>query len=182
MYIFIDLFPHFTSKAIAIGNNLFLSILFGFVLIHLIEKHIYSHSLEKTIKKEFFILNQVSSFFYHFVIGVVIVNFTREGFSNVIILFIPMLIFTAVSALPVLHHPNIKINIFVSFSIILGVIFANFITLEAYIEVALIGIVIGIITFSVIRHLIPMGKEGKPLFFILGLIVYIPVIMWSWTI
>jgi hypothetical protein len=181
-YIFIDLLPHFTSKAIAISNTLFLSLLFGFASIHLIEKHIYHHSVEKTIKKEFFIMNQISSFFYHFVVGIIIVGFTRQGFGIVITFFIPMIIFTAISALPIMQNPNYKINIVVSFSTFLGVIFSNFIILENYVEVTLLGIVIGIITFSVIRHLIPMGKEGKPLFFVIGMLVYIPIIMIGWFI
>ena len=50
------------------------------------------------------------------------------------------------------------------------------------IKTALLGIVIGGLFFSVIRHSLPMGKEGKPLFFIVGIVIYAPIIILSWSV
>jgi hypothetical protein len=71
-YIFIDLFPYFTSKAIFVDDSLFILLLLGFALINLIEKHIYQYSIDKNIKKEFLILNQISSISYYFIIGILV--------------------------------------------------------------------------------------------------------------
>ena len=58
----------------------------------------------------------------------------------------------------------------VSLSTLFGVVFASFLFTNISLETqtALLGIVIGGIMFSVIRHSLPMGKEGKPMFFIIG--------------
>jgi hypothetical protein len=37
---------------------------------------------------------------------------------------------------------------------------------------SLLGFVIGALTFTVTRHSIPERKEGKPLFFMIGAIIY----------
>ena len=55
-YIFLDMFPHFTQRAAGLSEFLFFSVFFGFVLIHLIEKHIYKH--EKKSLNPGFTLNQ----------------------------------------------------------------------------------------------------------------------------
>ena len=39
-----------------------------------------------------------------------------------------------------------------------------------------------IISFSVIRHSIPIGTEGKPLFFVIVILIYSPIVILSWYI
>jgi hypothetical protein len=183
-YVFIHLFPHFSTDAVQTNKYLFLSVLFGFVLIHLVEKYIYQHSSEKQINHKLNSLNQITSFSYHFILGIIIYNFTGVGVFKVLLLFIPVMIFTAVRTLPVYPHGSAYIRLFVSLATLFGVLFAGFIFPDMSIEfqTALIGIIIGGLLFSVIRHSIPMGKQGKPLFFILGVCIYAPIILSVWSI
>ena len=47
---------------------------------------------------------------------------------------------------------------------------------------ALIGFVAGVLMFTIFRHSLPMGKEGKPLYFVVGVILYSPIVILSWLI
>lgn len=181
-YLFLDLFPNFSEQVRDTNKFLFLFLLIGFVAFHLIEKYIYQHSKGGLLKKRLGIENQVTSFVYHFILGIIIFDFSRQSIQETILLFIPIMIFTAVSTLPVSQHPSNKINFVVSLSTLLGVLFVGFIYTDMAIEAqtALLGIIIGGLFFSVIRHSIPMGKSGKPLFFTIGILVYTPIIVVSW--
>ena len=183
-YLFLDLFPSFSIEITNKNQFLFIFLLVGFVIIHLVEKYIYQHSKEGVLEKRLDNKNQAVSFMYHFILGMIILDFSRQGFQEVILLFIPIIIFTAMSILPVNQHTSNKVNFIVSLSTLLGVLFAGVIytDISAEIFISLLGIVIGGLFFSVIRHSIPMGKEGKPLFFIIGIVVYAPVIILSWLL
>jgi hypothetical protein len=183
-YLFLDLFPSFSVEVINTNQFLFIFLLVGFVIFHLVEKYIYQHSKEGVLEKRLGIENQVISFMYHFILGVIIVDFSRQGFQEVILLFIPIVIFTAVGTLPISQHPSNKVNFIVSLSILLGVLFAGFVYPDISVEIqtALLGVVIGGLFFLVIRHSLPMGKEGKPLFFIIGIVIYAPIIILSWLV
>lgn len=183
-YLFLDLIPQFSIKAVRLNRLLFLSLLAGFVAIHLVEKYIYQHSPRQRIEKQLGLENQTISFFYHFILGIIILDFSKESLKEAILLFIPVLVFTAVSTLPLNRHPDKKVNAVVSTSTVLGVIFAEFIhtSMSPYTQTALLGFIIGGILFSIIRHSIPPGTEGKPLFFFLGVVAYAPFIIAGWLL
>ncbi len=181
-YIFIDLIPHFSEQAVHINRFMFLSFLAGFVVIHLIEKYIYQHSPHQRLEKRLGFENQAASFAYHFILGIIILEFAGRSFGEALLLFIPVMIFTAVNTLPVHKHPSPGINILVSSSTLLGVLFAGFIytSISPAVQTSLLGFIIGGILFSVIRHSLPGGTEGKPLYFFLGVAVYSPLIIANW--
>jgi hypothetical protein len=183
-YLFLDLFPNFSVEVVNTNRFYFIFLLVGFVIIHLVEKYIYQHSKEGVIEKRLGVENQLTSFVYHFILGIILVDFSRKGFQEIILFFVPIVIFSAVSTLPVSHHTSNKVNFIVSLSTVIGVLFAGVIYKGISIEVqtALLGVVIGGLLFMIIRHSLPMGKEGKPLFFIVGTLVYAPIIIMSWLL
>jgi len=92
------------------------------------------------------------------------------------------LFYTAVSTLPVDKTKFMAIRFVLSMSTLLGVLFASFVNIIPMIYYALLGTVIGILLFTIIRHSIPSGKEGKPLSFTIGVIVYtLIIITLNWT-
>ena len=183
-YIFLDLFPQFSSQVIQLNEFLFLSLLIGFVVIHLIEKYVYQHIVKKQIKRKLGVINQIFSVIYHIILGTVIYNFSQQNIEKVLLLFVPIFIFTAVSTLPVSQHPSNRVNFLVSLSTLIGVLLAIFlfIRISPLVLTGLVGFVIGSLLFSVIRHSIPVGVEGKPLFFVLGVLIYTPIVILSWVI
>jgi hypothetical protein len=183
-YLFLDLIPHFSGRAVDISRFLFLSLLAGFLVIHLVEKYIYRHSPAEEAGKQIGYENQIISFCYHFILGIIIVDFAGENLRDAILLFIPVFIFTSVNTLPVTSHPDRKINAAVSLSTLLGVLFAGLIygPVGETVHNALLGFVIGAILFSAVRHSIPPGAEGEPLYFFLGVAGYAPIIITGWLL
>lgn len=183
-YIFLDLFPHFSSQVIILNEFLFFSLLIGFVTIHLIEKYVYQHLLKKQIKRNIGYINHIFSIFYHIILGTIIFNFSQQSIEKVLLLFVPVFIYTAVSTLPVKQHSSNRVNFLVSLSTLIGVLLAIFLfsRISPLVITSLVGFVIGSLLFSVIRHSIPIGTEGKPLYFVLGVIIYSPIVIMSWFI
>ena len=81
---------------------------------------------------------------------------------------------TTVSTVPVDITKSIASKISVAISTLSGVLFATFIytNMDPLIHFILLGFIIGALFFTITRHSIPLGKEGKPLFFIIGVIIY----------
>ncbi len=173
-YIFLDLFPNFSEGAAQIDKLLFLSVLIGFVSFHLIEKYIYQHSPEKKLFKELAIEDSVISFIYHFVVGMLIVSFLNQNLLRGILFFIPVLIYTGVSTLPVDITESKIIRIIVALSTLFGIVFVKYIytTMSPLIFNILLGFIVGTLFFTVTRHSIPIGKKGQPMYFILGVLFY----------
>ena len=181
-YIFLDLFPQFSEGAIQINKFLFIFVLLGFISFHLVEKYIYLHSPKDKLIRELAIEDTVISFVYHFIVGMIIVSFVEQGWVKGTLFFIPVLFYTAVSTLPVDKTKFMAIRFVLSMSTLLGVLFASFVNIIPMIYYALLGTVIGILLFTIIRHSIPSGKEGKPLSFTIGVIVYtLIIITLNWT-
>ncbi len=172
-YIFLNLFPEFTKGVIQINEYIFISVLAGFVIFHIIEKYIYQHSPEDKQLRELAIEDSVISFTYHFIIGIVLVSFFNQGITQGMLFFIPAFLFTTVSTLPVDMTKSTVIRTILAASTLLGILFALFIyTPNPTIYYSLLGFIIGALSFTVTRHSIPKGKQGKPLFFIIGVIIY----------
>lgn len=180
-YIFLDLFPQFSEGVVQINKLLFIFVLLGFILFHLVEKYIYQHSPKNKLMKKLAVEDSIISFIYHFIVGIIIVSFINQGVFKGVLFFIPVLFYTAVSTLPVDPTKFKSVRLIVSTSTLLGILFARFIytNMSLSIYYILLGFVIGALLFTVIRHSIPKGKEGKPLFFIFGIILYALLIIFG---
>ena len=174
-YIFLDLFPEFAQGVGQKREFLFLFLLFGFVIFHIIEKYIYKQHLSEYKRlKELALEHSAISFIYHFIVGMLIVNFLTQSFKEGLLFFIPVLFYTMVDTIPVNRTKSSIIKIILAISTLLGIFFVKFIQpiLGAETYLILIGFVIGALLFTVIRHSIPEGKKGKPLYFVLGVVIY----------
>lgn len=173
-YLFLDLMPNFSKGAAEISDFLFMTIVLGFLFFHLVEKYIYKHYPEDKLLKELAIEDSIISFIYHFVVGMLIVNFMNQSIAQGLLFFIPVLFYTTVSTLPVDSTQKRSIRIIVASSTLLGILFTKFVytNMAPIVFYSLLGLVIGSLTFTVMRHSIPKGSKGKPLYFVLGVLVY----------
>jgi len=177
-YIFLILFPEFSTTILQDNKFLFLFVLVGFVIIHLVEKYIYQHFPDNRLRRELALEDSIVSFFYHFVIGIILATFVLQGSIKGFLFFVPILFFTLVSTLPV-DVPQYKwVKIVLSLSTLLGILFALFVVKQfnPIAFLALLGLVIGVMSYTVFRHSLPQGKEGKPMSFVIGILFYILVI------
>ena len=173
-YVFLHLLPQFSQGIANVSRLLSLSILFGFVVFHIVEKYIYQHSPEDKLLRELAIEDSITSFIYHFVIGIILVSFINQGVHEGILFFIPVLFYTAVSTLPVDMTKFKSIKLLLAVSTLLGILFAQFVytNINPILYFGLLGFIIGTLLFTVTRHSIPKMKEGKPLYFLIGVVIY----------
>ncbi|MBT5739625.1 hypothetical protein HOI26_00865 [Candidatus Woesearchaeota archaeon] len=182
-YVLLDLFPTFTEVAAGISKLLFLSIPIGFIIHHLIEKEIYLHNKKNELVKVLTLEENTFSFVYHILLGIVLVAFLRESLFQGILLFIPIILFTFVSTLPTKRHQKFSKAVFLASSTLFGTIIGIFWKhIPIVVEATFIGLVTGVLLFTVVRHHIPFGRKGKVSYFTLGFLIYAAIIVASWFI
>ncbi|MBI2105822.1 hypothetical protein HYT56_03220 [Candidatus Woesearchaeota archaeon] len=192
-YIFLSLLPELYESVGLISRSLFIFVLIGFASFHLVEKFIYQHVGKGKISEDLNLSHSLGLFLYDFSVGMVLAGFAGRGFIEAILFFIVILPHTALSNLSITkihglhHHKKIIIEskltrILLAGASVYGVILANFYSVSSKLSHSLTGLVAGILLYVVIRETIPRDKEGNPLFFIIGVLIYSLLIFWIWTI
>lgn len=181
-YILLELFPLFTEQAQELSKFLFIFVLLGFIAHHLIEKEIYQHNKQHELVKKLGLEEQGFSFIYHFILGMVLVAIIGRDLVAGFLFFIPILLFVFISTLQTNPHRSKLKAYLLSGSTFFGALLATFIwkNIPAWTESALIGLVVGVLLFTITRHHIPFGRRGKIGYFSLGFIIYSLIIMISW--
>ena len=183
-YVLLKLFPTFTEGVLSINKLLFISLLFGFIIHHIIEKEIYTHTTKHELIKMLSLEENVFSFVYHIIIGFILATFIKENIIQGLLFFVPMAFYTFLSMLPSKPHHSKKNALLLSIATPLGVLIALFLGkfMPLWLEYALIGLATGVLLFAVIRHHIPFGKRGKISYFTIGFLLYAILIIASWYI
>jgi hypothetical protein len=183
-YLLLELFPTFTEIALSINKFLFISVLVGFIIHHIIEKRIYQHNSKHELVKLLSLEEHIFSFVYHIILGIVLVTFYQESSLKGILFFVSIVSYTIVSMLPTTPHKSRMRSALLSSSTLLGVLFASFIwtSRQLWQEFLLVGLAVGVLIFTIIRHHIPQGRRGRIGYFTLGFILYSLLIIGSWYI
>jgi hypothetical protein len=181
-YVLLELFPTFIKTAGLINRLIFIAIPLGFITHHLIEKEIYQHTKKHDLLKLISTEEDVFSYFYHVILGIILVLFARENLISGILAFIPLLTFTIVSTLPMDPHPTKSKTVVMSTSTVLGVILALILKIPLWVELSLVGLGTGILLYTVIRHHIPFGSKGRIGYFTFGFIFYTLLIVTTWYV
>src|SRR3989344_967327 len=77
-YIFLIMLPEIYVGAITINKLLFLAILFGFGIFHVIEKYIRQNFTGPELRKEHRFVHSATSFIYFFVVGFILVEVSTD--------------------------------------------------------------------------------------------------------
>ncbi len=183
-YLLLEFFPRFTEGALRIDRLLFLSVLFGFTIHHIIEKEIYIHHSKHGLLKMLSIEENVFSYLYHVVVGGVFVFLSHQSIIEGFLYFITIVSYTFVSTLPTKPHESPFKALFLSSSTVVGAILMTLLYnyIPSWVNLSLMGIAIGVLIFTVTRHHIPFGKDGRAEYFTLGLILYTGLILASWFV
>jgi hypothetical protein len=162
---------------------LFLSIPVGFIIHHIIEKEIYQHSRKDELTKLLTLEENVFSFVYHLVIGIIIITFIKLSIIQGILFFIPMALYTFLSTLPTKTHPSRLKSLFLSSATMIGVVIGLLVGgfIPIWVQSTLIGLITGVLLFAVIRHHIPFGRKGHIGYFTVGFLLYSLLIVLSWN-
>jgi len=131
-YIFLGMFPEIVRGFSIIGNNVFFLALWGFVILHIVEKFIYQHTNTAFLRLKRLVAVRTFGFFVnHFILGMALVFFFREGSTLTgYFSFIPIL-FHVTSASLLMEHLHHRVRetmigkILSSGSIFIGPAFAS---------------------------------------------------------
>jgi len=183
-YVLLELFPTFTEGALSINKILFLSVLVGFIAHHVIEKEIYKHSPKHDLIRMLSLEENVFSFIYHVIIGIVLVTFIKEGVFQGLLFFFPVASYTFLSNLSTDPHHSKTKALFLSSATLMGVVIAMIFgkLFPLQLEYFLMGLAVGVLLFAVIRHHIPFGKKGRIGYFTFGFLIYSLLIVLSWYV
>ena len=181
-YIFLVLLPEIYSGAIAINKLLFLAVLFGFGIFHIIEKYIRQNFTGPEMRKEHRLIHSTTSFAYFFVVGFILVKLTESSIAQGVLLFIPIMLHIIIDSLPRRHTKKHYIRAFSASSPFLGAVTAAFIDAGEMGNVILLGVVGGALLYIVIRESLPREREGRPLYFITGLLLFTVLILLLWNV
>lgn len=183
-YLLLDLLPFFSEKVLETNRFLFLFLLLGFVIFHVVEKYTYILAPRDKLKTEIALEQSIALFIYHFLIGVAFVSFAKGLLLGAFLFFIPILLYTSISAFVVKPVRNYGLRILFASGSLIGVIFAGvfYTSINISVNLAFLGFVIGALFYIIIRHSIPTGREGKPMYFLLGSLIYSLLIMFSWSL
>jgi hypothetical protein len=181
-YLTLSLFPDFTIGAILIHPLLFFSVLGGFSLHHIVEKSIYINHPKHDIIKLLSLEERVFYFAYHFILGILLVFFSKESFLGTILFFIPIFAYSLVSSLTTEPYDVKRHSWLASSATFWGVVLIAIIWrfIPIWIYFLLMGIVVGILLYSIVRHHIPFGKKGDPTYFLIGALIYSVLVVMSW--
>ncbi|MBL7100634.1 MAG: hypothetical protein ISS23_01625 [Nanoarchaeota archaeon] len=178
--IFIDFLPR-VSEGLEFGAPVFLVMTSGFVLFHLSEKYLYQHVKDKKVLlKDLAELHNIGFFIDHLMVGFVLfLTFELTSYTNYLI-FIPFLLHTVSSSMSLEHiHKKIKTKFnkfLLSTSTLLGALLAFFIKLEAFWYYTFFSFFLGALLYVSIRDMLPKGKKGSPLMFLIGFLLTVGII------
>ena len=154
--------------------------LLGFVAFFISEKYLYQHVKDpKLLDEELYHLHVAGFFVDHFIKGFILVTIILLrpilGFLTAIPFFIHTLSSTII--LDEIHkYTGRKIDkLLLSSSIILGTLTGIFFDFSEHLERSILAFVIGMMFFMVSRDVLPKKKEGKPLFFVLGVLTILGI-------
>jgi len=178
--IFIDFLPR-AAKGLEHNAPVFLALTVGFVMYHLSEKYLYQHVKDKKLLlEELAELHNVGFFMDHFMLGFILVlTFKLESYTSYLV-FIPFVLHTISSSMSLEHiSARIKtgVNRFIlSASTLLGALFASFVQLQNFWYYTSFAFFLGALLYISIRDMLPGGKKGNPLMFLIGFLLTVGIV------
>ncbi|MFB6209018.1 MAG: hypothetical protein ABEJ56_02660 [Candidatus Nanohaloarchaea archaeon] len=182
-YVFVQLLPEFHSIVSESSEMIFAFPLIGFSSLHLIEKYLAKSDVSGIqLRKDYADLHYSFLFFYHTAIGYLIASLLEESAVSGILFYVPILIHVAVSSFSLneLHESiskNLGLKISISLAPVLGVMFFSSGLVSDRLFNPVFGSVIGMFFYVAVRDSIPEGKKGKPLEYLLGVLIYLGIIL-----
>jgi zinc transporter ZupT len=183
-FIFLDLVPRLYEVDTVIGQNIFLVMLWGFILFYLVEQLIYRHSRKYSlVYKELNEVDMVAFFIDHVIVGLALIVLILDVDPVAsIFIFIPFLFHMLSSSLTVhqiYHKIRVKqgTRVLMSSSILLGAVIGAIIGITTAIFNILLAFLIGALLYVVIKDMLPKYRKGHPLYFVLGNILMLVILL-----
>ena len=177
-YVFLSLLPEAYGSFERFDRLIFVFIVAGFTAVHVAEKYFYKNSHRKSeLQLNLKEVHSASFFLYYFLLGTILVDLSSQGPIRATLFFIPILFYAAVGlvSLNKIHTKVVGSKLFkaiLSTSTIAGALLAEFLFSTRIIFDTLFAFVIGAFIYIALIDFIPKEKNGNPLFFTIGTIIY----------
>lgn len=174
--LFLILVPDLIIKGVT--ELLFLFMLVGFLLMHLIEKYIYRHITDKQeLLEDLKIVHIIGFGLDNFLIGFIIASLVELDFSIVITLAVPLFLQMLTSSIS-LDSIDTRLNdkyskIILSVLPLLGAILGIVLELDHLLTNYVLAFVLGILFYMIIRDVLPQGRKGNSALFFAGNLIII---------
>lgn len=181
-YFFLTLLPELYRGFEIFDRFIFISLLAGFTVAHVTEKYIYQHSAPQTLRENLGGVHSIAFFLYYFFIGVILVSLHKANALSAVLLFLPVLFYSAVGLLSLEKiHPKIwektSVKLLLSTSAFVGVLFADFILQYGSLFDVLFAFVLGTFLYTALIDFVPRQASGRSEYFTLGVLTYTLVII-----
>ena len=105
-----------------------------------------------------------------------------NGNLPAVLLFIPIMLHIIIDSLPRRHTKKHHLRALSASSPFLGAILASFVDIGQTGNIILLGLVGGALLYIVVRESLPREREGKPMYFISGLLLFTVLILLLWNV
>ena len=186
-YFFLMLLPEIYGGFTYLNKLIFFFILIGFILFHLTEKFIYQHERKEQLMHDLKEAHSLVFFFYHFIVGLVLIRILANGFIEGMLFFIPILFHMTITnvSLSEIHKKMTEsklIRFLLCISSLIGILFALFASISNVLYYTLFSFIGGAMLYIVVREEIPKEKKDHPKYFILGAFIYSLLIVLFWLL
>jgi len=155
-YLLLILLPEIAGLSAVVGRPIFFALLLGFISIHSLEKYIWMHRKKRALHKAHKHLHVVFTFVYAFLIGMVLDWLTIRGPSDVLLFFVPFLLYQAVEIIP--EHVSTKRPVgLVAYlgAPVYGVLLSQLVMIPFAVYAYLLSFVGGVLLYILIREIPP---------------------------
>ncbi len=174
--LFLILVPDVIS--LGVTEFLFLFMLIGFLLMHLVEKYIYRHVTDKQeLLENLKIVHIIGFGIDNFLIGFIVASLVELDFSVVVTLSAPLLLQMVTSSIS-LDSIDARLNdkyskIILTVLPLAGAILGILLELDHLLTNYVLSFVLGILFYMIIRDVLPQGRKGSSVLFFAGNLVTI---------
>jgi hypothetical protein len=179
---FLEIMPQLGVGATALGHFTYLALLVGFLIVHLLEKTAYQHApSEARIAIDTTWFEVAGLVVYQFVVGIIIVLFFEAYGDLALVLILPFFVRTFANSVSS-SHINEKVRGRVNHlaQAVTPLVGASVGTALIASEMQLYMVFstsMGVLLYIIVRDMIPMGRAGKPLYFVVGVAINVALFL-----
>lgn len=175
-YIFLELLPLVYIDIENLRNIAYIFILSGFTIFHVMEKYVYQHSRSQERLTKLMHVHSLGFFVYYTMIGIVLFVLAQNPRGGILFM-IPILFHSTISSASFKEiHADLKesrvIRLFLASSTLIGVFIAGVFPVSLQVYYAMLGFVVGVLFYIIIKDIVPEKEEGDPMYFLAGIVIF----------
>lgn len=177
---FLEILPQIGVGETHLGQFIYVAVLLGFVLVHVLEKLVYQHAAgESELAKDVTRFEAAGLMAYGLLVGVIVVVFFEAYGDLAYFVLIPFFVRAFVLSV-YSKHINERTGsgfsrVLQSVSPVIGASVGLLLITNKTQLFLVFSTAMGFILYIVVRDMIPSGKAGKPIYFVLGSLITIAI-------